>query len=372
MQRIPFVDLKAQYRNIGPEIRAAMNQVLESMDLLLGPNVRAFEEEFATFCQARYAIGVNSGTDALALALRACGIQPGDEVITPANSFIASAAAIVQIGAIPVFVDVDSETFTIDPDLLEAAITPRTRAVVPVHLYGQMADLSRVMEIARRHGLAVVEDACQAHGAEDRGLRAGSVGDAAAFSFYVSKNLGAYGDAGAVTTNSRAIAEQVRRLRDHGSLHKYEHEEFGLNSRLDELQAAVLRVKLRYLEAWNAQRIAAAARYDEVLAELDVVLPRVRSGARHVFHLYVIQTDERDRVRESLEARGVATGIHYPIPIHRQAACQDAGRIHGRLDVTDGLAGRILSLPIYAEIESEQIHYVAECLRASLRSRVRG
>jgi dTDP-4-amino-4,6-dideoxygalactose transaminase len=371
MQQIPFVDLKAQYRTIQPEIRAAVDQVLESMELLLGPNVRAFEEEFATFCQTRYAVGLNSGTDALMLALRACGVRSGDEVITASNSFIATAGAIIQTGAIPVFVDVDPRTYTLDPAQIEAAITPRSRAIVPVHLFGQVADLAGIVEVARRHGLALVEDACQAHGAEQGGLRAGSVGDAAAFSFYMSKNLGAYGDAGAVTTNSRAIADEVRRLRDHGSLRKYEHDEFGINSRLDELQAAFLRVKLRYLEEWNEQRIAAAAAYDALLDDLDVVLPVVRAGARHVYHLYVIQTDERDRMRERLEARGVATGIHYPIPIHQQVACQGVGRVVGSLEHTERLAPRILSLPIYPELDQQQIEYVADCLRASLRSRVR-
>jgi dTDP-4-amino-4,6-dideoxygalactose transaminase len=372
MQQIPLVDLRAQFRTIQPEIRAAIDGVLESMDLLLGPNVRAFEDEFAAFCRARYAIGLNSGTDALALALRACGVRPGDEVITASNSFIATAGAIIQSGGVPVFVDVDAGTYTLDPALLERAITPRTRAVVPVHLFGQMADLPRIVEVARRHGLAVVEDACQAHGAELAGQRAGSVGDAAAFSFYMSKNLGAYGDAGAVTTNSLAIATELRRLRDHGAARKYEHAEFGINSRLDELQAAILRVKLRYLEEWNEQRIVAAARYDAVLGDLDVVVPEVRPGARHVYHLYVIQTDERERLRESLDARGVATGIHYPIPIHQQPACQGVGRVVGRLEHTERLANRILSLPIYPELEERQIGYVADCLRACLRSGVRG
>jgi dTDP-4-amino-4,6-dideoxygalactose transaminase len=361
--QIPFVDLKAQYRTIRHEIQQALGDALEGMDLLLGPNVRAFEAEFAAYCRTRYAIGVGSGTDALYLALRACGIGPGDEVITVANTFFATVEAIVQLGAVPVFVDVDPETYTLDPERLKAAIGPRTRAIVPVHLYGQMADMDAIMAVAERYGLVVVEDACQAHGAELRGRRAGSIGDAAAFSFYMSKNLGAYGEAGAVTTNSRAVAEQVRLLRDHGSIRKYEHREPGVNSRLDELQAAVLRVKLRYLDGWNERRRTHARAYARLLQELEVDLPVVRPGGSHVYHLYVVRLAERDAVREALADRGVATGIHYPIPIHRQAAALGLGRVAGDLRVTEALAGQILSLPMYAELEPEQVSYVATCLR---------
>ncbi|CAA9216038.1 MAG: Aminotransferase, DegT/DnrJ/EryC1/StrS family, partial [uncultured Chloroflexia bacterium] len=297
---VPFVDLKAQYRTIKDEVLAELSQVLDSMELMLGPNVRAFEAEFADYCRARHAIGVANGTDALYLALRACGVGAGDEVVTVSHSFIATAEAIVQAGAMPVYVDVDPETYTLDPAQLELAISPLTRAIIPVHLYGQMADMDPIMEVARRHGVAVIEDACQAHGAEYKGRRAGSIGDAAAFSFYMGKNLGAYGDAGAVTTNSHAIAECVRTLRDHGSTRKYHHSEMGVNSRLDELQAAFLRIKLQYLDEWNEQRRRHAQAYGSLLADLPVQLPLERLEGGHVYHLYVIQTDDRNRVRATL------------------------------------------------------------------------
>lgn len=361
--QIPFVDLKAQYGPIREEIQAAMLDVLDGMELVLGPNLRAFEAEFAAYCQAKYAIGVAQGTDALMLALRACGVGPGDEVITVSHTFIATSEAIVQLGAIPVYVDIDPQTYTLDPACLEAAIGPRTRAVVPVHLYGQMADMDAILPIARRHGLAVVEDACQAHGAEDRGRRAGSLGDAAAFSFYPSKNLGAYGDGGAVTTNSRAIAECVQRLRDHGSIRKYEHQEMGWNSRLDEIQAAALRIKLRYLDEWNARRRAHAETYAALLDDLDIALPTTRAGASHVYHLYVIQTEARDFGRRVLGNVGVATGVHYPTPVHLQPASLGVGRVAGDLRVTEWVAPRVLSLPMYAEMEAAQLSYVATSMR---------
>jgi dTDP-4-amino-4,6-dideoxygalactose transaminase len=366
--QIPFVDLKAQLAALRGEIDAALRDALDSMELLLGPNVRAFESELAAFGGVRHAVGVGSGTDALYLALRACDVGRGDEVITASNSFIATAAAIVMTGATPVFVDVDPETQTLDPARIHAAVTLRTRAIVPVHLFGQAADMPAIMEIAREHGLRVIEDACQAHGATCQGQPAGAIGDAAAFSFYMSKNLGAYGEGGAVTTNSDRVAERVRRLRDHGSTRKYEHVELGLNSRLDELQAAVLRVKLRHLAAWNARRRQHAQRYAAALAGLDVVLPTARPGHEHVFHLYVIQTPpgSRDEVQRALAARGVATGIHYPIPIHQQPAMRRTIHAASDLPVTEALAPRILSLPMYPELEEAQIQYVADCLREAL------
>lgn len=363
VQQVPFVDLKIQYQSIETEVKAAISDVLESMELMLGPNVRAFEAEFAAYCHAAHAVGVASGTDALHLALRACGVRAGDEVITVSHSFFATAEAILLLGAVPVFVDVDPVTYTMDPAHLEAAIGPRTRAIIPVHLYGQMADMESIMAVARRHGLVVVEDACQAHGAELFGRRAGSVGDAAAFSFYMSKNLGAYGDAGAVTTNSRAVAEEIRLLRDHGSRRKYEHEEVGVNSRLSEIQAAVLRVKLRYLDSWNARRESHARTYGELLHDLPLRLPKLPEGGKHVFHLYVIQLDERDRVREALTNRMVGTGVHYPIPIHRQAALAGTGRTAGSLAVTESITDRILSLPMYPEMGPEHLEYTANCLQ---------
>ncbi len=366
---VPFVDLKAQYRTIQDEVLAQVSQVLEGMELLLGPNVRAFESEFADYCGAQYALGVANGTDALYLALRACGVGAGDEVITVSHSFIATAEAIVQLGAIPVYVDIDPATFTMDPHCLEAAMSPRTKAIIPVHLYGQMADMDEIMRIARKHGLVVIEDACQAHGAEYKGRRAGSIGDAAAFSFYMGKNLGAYGDAGAVTTNSPAIAECARMLREHGSTVKYHHEEMSINSRLDELQAAVLRIKLRHLDEWNEQRRRHAESYRDLLDGLPVELPGVRPDAEHVFHLYVIQTDDRDRVRDTLLDRGVSVGIHYPVPIHRQPASSEVGRVGGSLHVTESVVRRILSLPMYSELVSNQLEYTADCLQRACKTR---
>jgi dTDP-4-amino-4,6-dideoxygalactose transaminase len=365
--QVPFVDLKAQYREIQDDVLAAISDALEGMELFLGPNVRAFEAEFAAYCRTRFSIGVGSGTDALYLALKACGVGPGDEVITVPYTFFATAEAIRMLGAIPVFVDVEPDTYTLDPAKLPGALTARTRAIVPVHLYGQMADMDAIMAFARQHGLVVVEDACQAHGAGDRGQRAGSVGDAAAFSFYMSKNLGGYGEAGAVTTGSRAVAEAVRLLRDHGSSRKYEHQEYGVNSRLDELQAAILRVKLRKLEEWNERRRAHAATYAWLLEGLDVGLPIVRPGASHVYHLYVVRLKDRDRVRGELADRGVSTGVHYPIPIHRQAAFTDENaRIAGDLSVSEALAEQVISLPMYPELEVGQLHSVAGCLRDCL------
>jgi dTDP-4-amino-4,6-dideoxygalactose transaminase len=310
----------------------------------------------------RYALGVANGTDALYLALKACGVGPGDEVITVSHSFIATAEAIVNLQAVPVYVDVDPDTYTLDPSKLEAAITAKTRAIIPVHLYGQMADMDPIMEIARQYGLVVIEDACQAHGAEYKGRRAGSIGDAAAFSFYMGKNLGAYGDAGAITTNSKAVAEHLRMLRDHGSKSKYEHAEMGVNSRLDELQALVLRVKLPYVDGWNAARREHADTYRQLLEEAYVTLPTEAGYGKHVYHLYVIQTEDRDRAREVLASHGVATGVHYPIPIHRQVASRGLGRVSGSLRVTDHLSPRILSLPMFAELEEQQLNFVARCI----------
>lgn len=366
---VPFVDLRAQERPIHAELVSALSEVLEGMDLLLGPNVRAFEAEFAAYCGTRYAVGVGSGTDALILALRACGIGPGDEVITAANSFVATAEAIALIGAVPIFIDVDPHTYTLDPWRLEAAITAKTRAVVPVHLYGQMADMQAIMAVAQRKGLVVVEDACQAHGARDQGWTAGNVGDAAAFSFYMSKNLGACGEAGVVTTNSRAVAAGVRRLRDHGSVRKYEHQDVGVNSRMDEIQAAILRVKLRRLDEYNVRRRAHAEAYSELLEETSAQLPTIREGATHVFHLYVVEVDGRDPIRQELADRGVATGIHYPIPIHRQRAFENVGRVASDLRVTERAVGRILSLPMYPELEPAQLEYVARSIRECLATR---
>lgn len=361
---IPLVDLKAQYRPLKAEIERAWAEVLDSMHLFLGPNLRAFEHEFAEYCGVNHAIGVSDGTAALHLALRACDIGPGDEVITVANTFIATLEAICLVGAVPVFVDVDPVTYTMDITQIESRITPRTRAILPVHLYGQCADMDPILEIARKWNLYVIEDACQAHGAEYKGRKAGSMGTLAAFSFYFSKNLGAYGEGGMVTTQDAEIARRVRILRDHGSEKRYEHESLGLNGRLDELQAAALRIKLPCLDEWNNRRRENAAIYNTALEGCGVERPVELVGCRHVYHLYVIRTRDRDALRDHLTNRGIGTGIHYPIPCHLQPPYRKYGFGPGSLPVTEAAAGEILSLPMYAELTQEQILKVAAEIRA--------
>lgn len=362
---IPFVDLHAQYGPLRDEILGALADVLDGMHLFLGPNQQAFEREFAAYCGTAEAIGTSNGTDAIELALRALGIGAGDEVITQPNSFIATAEAISAVGAIPVFVDVDLHTSTLNPALLEAAITPRTKAVIPVHLYGRPADMTAIVTIARRHGIAVIEDACQAHGATLNGCRAGSLGDIACFSFYYSKNLGAYGEGGAVTTNSPELAEQVRLYRDHGSRVRYQHEVVGRNARLDEMQAAILRIKLRHLDQWNEQRRANAAKLHTALEGTSLVLP-VPGGddIREVFHLYVVRHPHRDALKDFFTARGIGVGIHYPRPIHLQPAYSSLGYVPGSFPVTEQLASEILSLPMYAELTDDQIARIADAMHA--------
>jgi len=362
---IPFVDLRAQYREIKPEIGDAIERVLESAQFVLGPEVAAFEEEFAAYCGAAHAVGVNTGTSALHLALLAAGIGPGDEVISVPHTFVATTAAIVYAGARPVFVDVDPTSFTMDPELIERAISPRTRAILPVHLYGQPADMDPIMEIARRHGLVVIEDAAQAHGAEYNGRRAGSIGDLGCFSFYPGKNLGAYGEGGAVTTNNSEYAGRVRVLRDWGADRKYVHALKGYNFRLEELQAAILRVKLRHLEDWTEARRAHAARYDRLLAGSPVATPSAMSFARHVYHIYAVRTPERDVLGAALAADGIQTGIHYPIPVHLQPAHADLGYRAGDFPHAERAAREVLSLPMYAELEDGQLERVAGAIRAA-------
>jgi dTDP-4-amino-4,6-dideoxygalactose transaminase len=338
--------------------------VLDGMHLFLGPQLTAFEEEFAQFCDCSHAIGISNGTDAIELALRAIGVGPGDEVITQPNSFIATAEAISATGATSVFVDVASETASLNPELLEAAITPRTKAIIPVHLYGRPADMERIVPIARRHGLAVIEDACQAHGASLGGRRAGSLGDLACFSFYYSKNLGAYGEAGAVTTNDAALAERVRLYRDHGSRVRYEHEVVGRNARMDELQAAILRVKLPHVDEWNAQRRRHARQLTERLTATSVAAPDpIPYEAYEVYHLYVARHPQRDRLRDFLGQQGIATGIHYPRPIHLQPAYASLGYPAGSFPVTERLASEIFSLPLYAELTAEQIGRIVSAIQ---------
>jgi dTDP-4-amino-4,6-dideoxygalactose transaminase len=357
---IPFVDLQAQYRSIASDVTDAMMRVVERGDYILGDDVRLFEEEFSQYIGTSEAIAVGSGLDALELALRAYGVGPGDEVITAANTFIATALAVMAVGARPILVDVVGETYNIDPAAIEAAITSKTKAIMPVHLYGQPADMLPILEIAQQHGLIVIEDAAQAHGARYDGRRAGALGHAAGFSFYPAKNLGAYGDGGMVVTNDAATAEKIRRLRNYGQRVKYEHSVIGTNSRLDTIQAAILRFKLRRLDHWNAARSEHAAAYNVLLAGAPIILPKTAQKCSHVYHLYVIQLDRRSEVQNLLTARGIGTGIHYPIPIHLQEACASLGYRKGDFPVTENAASRILSLPMYPEMTTGQREFVAE------------
>jgi dTDP-4-amino-4,6-dideoxygalactose transaminase len=355
---IPLVDLKRQHAPLRAEIQAALTEVMDGMQLFLGPHVRAFEEEYARYACARECIGVSDGTAAIHLALLACGIGQGDEVITVSNTFFATIEAITLAGARPVFVDVDPNTFLIDVQAVERAITPRTRAILPVHLYGRMADMSAIVALAHRHDLRVIEDACQAHGARRDGRMAGTFGDVGCFSFYYSKNLGAYGEAGGVITDDPDIARRVRLLRDHGSERRYHHDALGVNGRLDEMQAAVLRIKLPYLDDWNEARRRHAARYSTLMNALPLTLSLV-SGVEHVFHLFVIRTGDRDALRRHLEQLGIHAGIHYPVPCHLQPACAPFSLGIGSLPTTESLAGEILSLPMFPELRDDEIDYVA-------------
>ena len=370
--QIPLVDLQAQYQSIKQEIMAAIEGVLEDMQLFLGPHSQAFEDEFAQYCGCEYGVGVSTGTDALALALRACDIGNGDEIITVANTFIATVEAIALAGATPVFVDIDPDTYTMDWRQLERVLTSRTRAIIPVHLYGHPVDMQPVLDFARLHGLRVIEDASQAHGATYRGERAGSMGDIGCFSFYFSKNLGAYGEAGMCVTNDARLAETLRKLRDHGSLIRYHHEVLGVNARIDEIQAAVLRVKLRYLEQWNAARQAHANFYTEQLRGIVEAVPVVRPGSTHVYYAYVVQVGERGCFRKILEQEGVATGIHYPTPIHLQPACAHYHFVRGMLPVTEVVTEHIVSLPMYAELTTEQMQAVVNAVKRSTTLGVAG
>ena len=355
---VPFVDLAAQHASIADELDEAVRSALRRTDFILGEAVGLFEGEFASYCEVEHAIGTDNGISALELALRAYGIGPGDEVITQANTFIATALAISQAGATPALVDSDPATHSLDPAQLEAAIGKRTRAVMPVHLYGQPANMGPIVEIARRHGLVVIEDACQAHGARSDGHRAGSLGDAAAFSFYPSKNLGALGDGGMLVTNDPGVAETVRVLRDYGQQEKYHHVVRGFNRRLDTIQAAFLRVKLRHLDAWSEARRAHAEAYGRLLAGTGVELPVTAPGVEHVWHLYVIRAGDRDGLRAHLGKARISTGIHYPIPIHLQPAYADLGYGRGSFPVAEAAAAEMLSLPMYAELTDEAIERV--------------
>ena len=358
---VPFVDLKAQYQTIRDEVRAEVDNVFESTQFILGDAVEKFERDFASYLGVKHVIGVGSGLDALRLALEAEGIGAGDEVIIPANTFIATALAVSATGAKPVLVDCREDTYQIDPALIEQAITPRTKVIMPVHLYGQAADIAAIVEIARNHGLEVIEDAAQAHGTRFMGQRCGTFGLAGCFSFYPGKNLGAYGDGGAVVTNDDDFAKRVNSLRNYGQKQKYVHVEKGINSRLDTVQAAVLNVKLRHLDDWNAARRAHAAMYSDSLAK-DFIVPSIDPRGEHIFHLYVVRTRDRDELQKHLNSRGIQTGIHYPIPIHLQEAYRDLGLGKGSFPVTENLADEIISLPMFPELSQHQIGLVIEAL----------
>jgi len=363
---IPLVDLKAQYRSIKPEVDAAVLRVLDSAQFILGDEVVAFERDFAAYCDTREAIGVNSGTSALHLAFLAAGIGPGDEVITVPFTFIATVSTIVYAGATPVFVDIEPDCYTMDPARLEAAITPRTKAIVPVHLYGQPADMDPILEIARRRGIPVIEDAAQAHGADHKGRRCGSMSTMACFSFYPGKNLGAYGEGGAVVTSDPDLAKRIRVLRSWGEERRYEHAVKGFNYRMDGIQGAILGVKLRHLERWTDERRSRAAVYRRARAGTPAILPAERADVRHVYHVFAVRLPQRDAWRARLAELGIQTGVHYPIPIHLQPAHRDLGYERGAFPVSEAVAAEILSLPIFPELTDDQIETIGGALRAGL------
>jgi dTDP-4-amino-4,6-dideoxygalactose transaminase len=357
--KVPFIDLGAQYESIQAEIHDAIGRVLKSTAFAGGPFVSRFEENFARFCGTKHAVGVGNGTDALWFALLAAGVGPGDEVITVPNTFIATAEAVSFCGATPVFVDVEERTCTMDPALVERAITPKTKAILPVHLYGQTADMDPILKLAGDRGIPVIEDACQAHGSAYKGRPAGSMGIAGCFSFYPGKNLGAYGEAGAVATNDGTLAERIRMLRDHGQARKYEHRVIGWNGRMDGIQGAVLDVKLRHLNDWNEARRKHGRLYTELLKNLDGVTPPHEAPfSTHVYHIYAIRVKDRDALIGKLGEQGISCGIHYPIPIHLQGAYESLGIGRGAFPVSEKIAGELVSLPMYPELGEERVRHV--------------
>jgi len=365
---VPFLDLKAQYQSIKAEIQPAVNKILESCSFVLGEEVAAFEREFAAYQNASNGIAVNTGTSALHLALLAAGVGPGDEVITVSYTFVATVAAIVYTGAKPVFVDIDPKTLTMDVSKVEAAITPRTKVILPVHIHGHPADMDPIMEIARRHGLTVIEDACQGHGAEYKGRRVGSIGHLGCFSFYPGKNLGAYGEGGMVVTNDQKHAQTIRLLRDWGAESKYRHTLKGYNYRMEGMQGAILRVKLRHLEKWTDARRKHAVRYNDLLTGSGVKTPHEMPSNRHVYHIYAIRVPQRDAFQNALTARGINTGIHYPIPVHLQPAYADLGYKAGDFPHTEAASNEVLSLPMFAELSPVQQERVSKAVREAARS----
>jgi len=360
---IKYLDLQAQYQSIKSEIDTAVQKVLDSSAFVLGPAVAEFEKNFAQYCETKYAIGVNSGTSAVLLALRALDIGPGDEVVTTANTFVATISAITYTGAKPVLVDCDPESRNIDPQLLKMAISPKTKAIMPVHLYGRIADMDPIMEIAKKHGLPVVEDSAQAHGARYKNKRAGSIGNIAAFSFYPGKNLGAYGEGGAVITSDPKLDKAVRILRDHGSEKKYYYDTLGYNARLEGIQGAVLNVKLKHLDKWNKERRRVALTYNEYLKDAPVKVPSLHEDHEQVFHVYVIESEKRDELQTYLKENSVPSIIHYPVPVHLQKAYEHLDYRAGDFPVTEKLCDEVMSLPIYPEMKEEQIAYVAGTIK---------
>ncbi len=359
---IKFVDLKAQYNSIREEINKSVQQVLDSTNFILGENVKSFESEFAEFCHAKYSVGVNSGTSALHLALVAKGIGKGHEVITTPNTFIATCAAISYTGASPRLVDIDEETYNMDPKKLEKAITPKTKAVIPVHLYGQAAEMNEIMEISKKHNLTVIEDACQAHGAEHHDKRA-PISDIGCFSFYPGKNLGAYGEGGSIASNDKEFDEKLRALRDHGQVKKNIHKYIGYNYRLEEIQTAILRVKLKHLDKWTEMRRKNASLYSELLKDCNVRTPVERKYNKHVYHLYVIRVKNRQKLIEHLNSKGIQTGVHYPTPIHLQEAYLNLEYKKGSFPIAEKCADEILSLPMFPELKQDEIHEVAKYIK---------
>lgn len=364
MRQIPLLDLKAQYQTIRDEVRQVVDHVLDNGRYILGPEVSKLEEEIAQFCGVKFAVGVANGTDALLLALDAYGVGPGDEVITTPFTFFATAEVVSRLGATPVFVDIDPETYNIDVSQIRAKITDKTKAIIPVHIFGQPANMDEIMALAEEYQLFVLEDAAQAIGSEYKGRKIGSWGHAATFSFFPTKNLGGYGDGGMVVTNDEELARKVRILRVHGSNPKYYHSMIGYNSRLDEIQAAILRVKLRYLERWNDARRQKAALYNELLKDTPLITPVHGENRKHIYHLYIVQADDRDSLMEHLKEKGISTGVYYPVPLHQQNVYQSLGYSEGSLPHAEYMAKRTFALPLYAELEDETIRYIADVIKS--------
>ncbi|MCL6471235.1 MAG: DegT/DnrJ/EryC1/StrS family aminotransferase [Firmicutes bacterium] len=363
---IPLLDLQAQYSSIKDEVESAVLDVLRSGRYILGPKVKEFEAAIADYCGAKYAVGVANGTDALVLSLEASGIGPGDEVITSPFTFFATAESISRLGAKPVFIDIDPQTYNLDVEQIEAKITARTKAIMPVHIFGQPAEMDTIDDIAQRHGIKVIEDACQAIGAEYRGRKVGSLGSVACFSFFPSKNLGAAGDGGAVVTNDKELADKVRLLRQHGSNKKYHHSLMGYNSRLDELQAAILLVKLKHIDRWNNARRQKAKYYDKLFADTKIITPSSPEHVKHVYHLYIIKVPNRERIETALKENGIGHGVYYPVPLHLQEVYKDLGYTEGDLPVSEAASKQTIAIPLYPELEESDMEIIADIIKRAV------